>query len=70
MQSLILKDVTELTEGYDVEIVRHDGRLALRAKNEGGNNETIVDLLELAEWLQRGPKSGRTEGGFYLPTSQ
>lgn len=51
-----LTGVKEYAEGLDVELVRSpltDGRLAIRALNECGNNETIVDLWDLVDWLRR-----------------
>jgi hypothetical protein len=60
-----MQSVRELTEEYPVELWRNDktGRLVVRAKNEGGNNVTEVDLLELIEWCQRGPlPEGLTHG--------
>lgn len=62
--------VREYGEGYDVELIcgaSTNGRLSIRAKNEGGNNDTLVDLWDLIEWLQLGPQAGQTEGGFFLP---
>jgi hypothetical protein len=61
--------VREHAEGYDVELIHESqtGRLVIQAKNEGGNNETLIDLWDLIEWLRTGPPVGRTEGGFYLP---
>ena len=65
--------VREHTEGYPVELVRQagtDGRLIIRACNEGGNNETLVDLWDLIDWLRFGPESGRTDVGFGLPIDE
>lgn len=39
--------------GFPVQLVREDGRLAVRAINEGGFSCTDVDLLDLVEWLHR-----------------
>ena len=52
-----MSSVHELTEGYPVELWRdgENGRLVIRAKNEGGNNVTEVDLLELIQWCLSGP---------------
>jgi hypothetical protein len=49
--------VRELTEGYAVELWRNEqtGRLVVRAKNEGGNNVTEVDLWDLIRWFSTGP---------------
>ena len=55
-----LDGVEEHTEGYTVEVVRDtegSGRLCVRARNEGGNNETLVDLWGLVEGLRLGPLS-------------
>lgn len=65
-----LNGVREHGEGYDVELVREpitQGRLSIRARNEGGNNDTLVDLWDLIDWLRLGPETGRREGGFQLP---
>lgn len=64
-----LVGVREHAEGYGVELARHaetGGRLCVRARNEGGNNETLIDLRDLVDWLRFGPESGRTGSGFYL----
>ncbi len=49
-----LTGVREYTESYPVEIRRNTetGRLMLTAWNEGHNNMTQVDLLDLVEWLR------------------
>jgi len=68
-----LAGVREHGEGYGVELVREPtahGRLSIRARNEGGNNDTLVDFWDLIDWLQRGPESGRADDGFYLPTDE
>lgn len=70
---LPLVGVKEYAEGYDVELVRQaitGGRLSVRARNEGGNNETLVDLWDLIDWLRLGPKSGQSDTGFYLPVDE
>ena len=63
----IMEGVTEYAEGYPVELVQADGiyesftpkekwvgngRLVIRALNEGGNNCTSVDVVELIAWLR------------------
>ena len=71
--SIQLAGVEELTEGYPVELVRRHWEqyvLAIRAKNEGGNNETIVDFWSLIDWLKFGPKGGRVVDGFILPSDE
>lgn len=44
-----LSGVREYTEEYPVELVNHRGRLCVRAVNEGGNNETLVDVWDVIE---------------------
>lgn len=66
-----LTGVKEYAEGFDVELVRGPltgGRFAIRALNEAGCNETIVDLWDLVDWLRLGPETRRTESGFWLST--
>ena len=65
---MIINGVREYTEGYPVELVRdpRSGRLSILAKNEGGNNETLVDLLDVVDWLRSGPRNGRDECGFFV----
>ncbi len=65
--------VREHTEEYPVELVRRaetDGRLSVRARNEGGNNETLIDLWDLVDWLRLGPEAGRTQDGFCVPAGE
>jgi len=52
-----MKGVREYVESEPVRLVRrpYNGRLVIRAMNEGGNSYTDVDLLDLMEWLQWGP---------------
>ncbi len=48
-------DVTirEYAEEENVEVVMHkNGRLVIRAINEGGYNFTAVDLLDLLTWVK------------------
>lgn len=69
-KGLKLIGVSELGEGYPVEIVcrQTEGyRWAIRAKNEGGNNDTLVDFWEFIDWLRFGPYAGRLREGFCLP---
>lgn len=56
--------VRELTEGYPVQLGRNrdSGRLVVRAKNEGGNNVTEIDLLDLIQWLRLGHAGNGTDG--------
>jgi hypothetical protein len=65
--SFTMHGVREHSEGYPVDLCRDpaSGRLTIRARNEGGNNITQVDLLDLIDWLRLGPPDGRIEGvGF------
>jgi hypothetical protein len=39
--------------GFPVQLVRENGRLAVRAINEGGFACTDIDLLDLVDWLHR-----------------
>ena len=63
----IMEGVTEYAEGYPVELIKKigiyesatpvekwvgHGRLVIQALNEGGNNCTSVDVLELIAWLR------------------
>ncbi len=52
--------VREYGEGEPVELVRstRNGRLVIRAYNEGRNATTQIDFLDLVEWLRNGPKNG------------
>lgn len=73
MRGHALPNVEEYAEGYEVELVRGaatHGRLSIRARNEGGNNETLVDLWGLLDYLRLGPESGRAESGFRLPVAE
>lgn len=47
-----MEGVREYNEELPVELWRVNGRLVVRALNEGGNNGTEVDLLDLVEWLR------------------
>ena len=61
--------VREHSERYPVELIdeSESGRLVIRAKNEGGNNETLIDLWDTIEWLRLGPPERRSRDGFFLP---
>jgi hypothetical protein len=63
---LTISGAREYSEGYPVELVREPktGRMSILARNEGGNNVTLVDLWDVIDWLQLGPIEGKTEGGF------
>ena len=60
-----MEGVREYVEGSTVKLVRRqpDGRLAIRAYNEGGNNYTDIDLFDLEEWLRKGPMGGLISDG-------
>jgi len=53
-----LTGVREYVEGSPVELVRdqENGRLVIRAYNEGGNNFTEIDLYDLLAYLRSGPE--------------
>ena len=55
-----MEGVREYVEGSTVELIRRqqNGRLVIRAYNEGGNSHTDIDFLDLAEWLRHGPTDG------------
>jgi hypothetical protein len=55
-----MKGVREYIDGSPVELVRRqqNGRLVIRAYNEGGNSHTDVDFMDLVEWLQHGLSNG------------
>ena len=55
-----MRGVHEYSEGYDVELIsmlgfhtKRGDRLVVLAVNEGGQNSTAVDLLDLIEWLKK-----------------
>jgi len=60
-----MKGVREYVEGSTVELVRRqpDGRLVIRAYNEGGNSYTDIDLFDLQDWLREGPMGGLISDG-------
>lgn len=43
--------IREYSERYPVELVVHHSRLCLRATNEGGCNDVIIDLLDICDAL-------------------
>jgi hypothetical protein len=56
---IIKTNIREYTEAYEVEIVDFLGgnasssdRLIIRAYNEGHNNVTEVDLLDVIKWVK------------------
>jgi hypothetical protein len=48
----IMDGVTEYEEGMDVELVYENNRLAIRASNEAGFCCTLVDLIQLLDWVK------------------
>jgi len=71
-RGIVMEGVRECCEAYPVELVHSpaSGRLYLRAKNEGGNNITMVDLYDVLAWLQRGPLAGHVAGGFAMDIAE
>ena len=63
-----LEGVREHGEGYPIELTwgTPQQRFVLTAWNEGHNNSTEIDLIELVAWLTLGPDDGRTSEGFFL----
>lgn len=63
-----LKGVRDHSEGYPVELVLNEaiGRFVLRAWNEGHNNTTEIDLIDLIAWCSLGPADRRVGDGFIL----
>jgi hypothetical protein len=61
--------VREYGDGDPVELVRNQSvnRLVVRTHNECGCNVTEVDLLDLLDWLTKGPKALQTAEGFEVP---
>lgn len=55
----VLKNVREYVGGEPVELARNqqNGRIVIRAYNEGGNNCTEIDLFDLLAYLQSGPEA-------------
>lgn len=49
--------VREYGEMYPVQLIRHpdNGRLVIRAINEGGYNSVDIDLWDILDWMSRGP---------------
>jgi hypothetical protein len=52
-----MRGVREYTERYPVELWwdEQSERLVILSKNEGGCNETQVDLYDVISWLMSGP---------------
>jgi len=49
---MILEGVDELTEGLPVELTLDgDGTLVIEAFNEGGCNCTMINFVQLREWM-------------------
>jgi hypothetical protein len=55
-----LTGVREYVEGSTVRLVRRqqNGRLVIRAFNEGGNNYVDIDFMDLMNWSKWGPSDG------------
>ena len=52
--------VREYAEEYPVEVwMDENGRLVVRAYNEGKHNVTEIDLLDLRNWLAANPDVAR-----------
>ena len=60
--------VREHGEGQPVILHREaiTGRMTIQARNEGGNNATEVDLLDLINWLASGTQETRILGNFKI----
>lgn len=43
--------IKEYVEGFPVEILEFNGRPIIQASNEGGNNGTRVDLIDVINWV-------------------
>lgn len=56
----VMEGVREYVDREPVQLVRRpsNSRVVVRAFNEGGNSYTDVDLMDLMEWLSRGPIRG------------
>lgn len=50
----VMDSVVERMEPYPAELWCVDGRMFIRAYNEGGNNYTELPMLELIKWLKEG----------------
>ncbi len=48
---LMRNEIREYVEGLPVRIIESGGRMVVEARNEGGNNGTRVDLLDLLAWV-------------------
>jgi hypothetical protein len=51
--TLVMKGVREYAEKMDVELQYVDDRYVIYAVNEGGHNCTMVDLLDVLEWVHK-----------------
>lgn len=47
-----MEGVKEYGENYPVVLTKSDGRMVIRAINEGGHNATEVDFEQLIQWLK------------------
>ena len=52
--TLIYKtDIREYTEEMSVSVEDYEGRVVVKALNEGGYNYTLIDLLDLLSFVKR-----------------
>ena len=51
--ALVMKGVKEYAENMDVELQYVGGRYVIYAQNEAGHNCTMVDLLDVLEWVHK-----------------
>lgn len=57
LKVVTMQGVREYSEGYVVELCKNEsnGRLVIRALNEGRNAETLVDVLDVLNWVNCNP---------------
>jgi hypothetical protein len=48
----VMEGVREYREEYAVELGKEGDRFVVVATNEGSNNSTAIDLLDLLEWVR------------------
>jgi hypothetical protein len=48
-----MEGVTEYSEGMKVGLIKNKNRYVIQAFNEGGFNDTQVDLFQLLNWLKK-----------------
>lgn len=51
MRQRMKTPIKEYVEGLPVEVLEVDGHLVVQALNEGGNNGTRVDLIDVVNWV-------------------